>query len=456
MTVENAVSQKSAGVYLKLVLGSALGVCFFMLPFPWEGEITSPIALLQKLISAPIEEWLPLVVVALMVLSAGVSLVASLTKGAGLNDYFRKIFVTSIYSVVFRIAAAVLSICAYWKIGPEYIWNEFTGEIIIIYLMPSLLVVFLLATTMLPFLLDFGGVEFVGVYLQPVFKRLFRLPGRASVLTATSWVGSGTNGIIAAELDYKKGLYTGREISILCLGFGTISLPAIFIYTTTIGGVEVAHFPYFVLTLFVVGIVTTMVLARIPPLSLKADEYYQGKRNPILDEPVDESKSKLQTAAELAYKKAENAPSIREIVRDGVTTTFGLYMTVFPLIVLIAILALIAAEYTPLFKLMAAPIAPILSAMGLPEAEAAAPAFLVGFADLLLPFLAAENIESQLTKFVICITGTITVICMSETGAILLKSAIPLNFLDLLLVFILKTVVSVPIAFAMGRLYGLT
>ncbi|WP_299850908.1 YjiH family protein [uncultured Roseovarius sp.] len=447
---------RSFSVWLKMILGSGIGFCFFMLPFNWDGELTIPIALLQKTISTPVEGWLPLIVVLLMILSAIVSVVATASKGAGLNTYFKEIFVTSTISVLMRVAAAVLAVCAYWKFGHEWIWNEYTGEIIIIYLMPSLLVIFLLATTLLPLLLDFGGVEFIGVYLQPLFKRLFRLPGRASVLTATSWIGSGTNGIIAADMDYKKGLYTAREVSILCLGFGTISMPAVFIYSTTIGGVEVGTFLYFFFTLFIVGVASTMVIARVPPLSLKSDEFYQGKRDPILDEPVDEGKTKFQRAADIAYRKAENAPGLGTIIKNGALTTFELYMTVFPLIVLIGILALIATEFTPIFKLIAVPIAPLLSAIGLPEAQAAAPAFLVGFADLLLPFLAAEGIESQLTKFVICITGTVTVICMSETGAILLKSAVPVNFVDLLAVFLLKTIVSVPIALTMGRLYGLT
>lgn len=426
-----------------------------MLPFKWDGELTLPIAWLQKLISTPLESALPLIVVGLMVLSGIASLIATATGGAGLNGFLREVFVTSWVSVLLRLAGAVLSIMVFWHLGPESIWGEYTGKIIIIDLMPSLLVVFLLATTMLPFLLDFGGVEFAGVYLQKPFQALFRLPGRASVLSLTSFIGSGTNGMIAAEIDYRKGLYTGREVSLMCLGFGTISLPAVFVYSTAIGGVDVSHFLYFALTLVIVLIVSTMVLARIPPLSNKADTYYNDEKHPMLDHSPDAGKSRFQIATDLAYAKAEKAPSLAQILRTGLLTTFELYMTVFPLIVLIGTVALVLAETTPVFGWLAAPLYPLLSGIGLPEAEAAAPAFLTGFADLLLPYLAAENIGSQLTKFVICITGTITVICMSETGAIMLKSRIPVTFIDLVLVFLIKTAVSVPIALMMGRLCGL-
>lgn len=448
--------QRHAHIWFKMIIGSLFGFGFFMIPFQWNGELTILISLLQATISAPVKGSLPMVIVVLMALSAGGSLLGTLTGGAGMNRYFKSIFVTTWVSLAFRLAAAVLSILVYWKVGPEAIWNDYTGQIIVVELMPSLLVIFLLATTLLPLLLDFGGVEFIGVYLQPLFKTMFRLPGRASVLTATSWIGSGTNGIIAANLDYKKGLYSAREVSILCLGFGTISMPAVFIYATSIGGLDVGTFLYFFFTLFVVGVVTTMVIARVPPLSLKSDEYYMGKKDPMLDAPEDAAQTKWQKAAAIAYEKAEKAPGLPKILKNGVLTTFDLYMTVFPLIVVIGILALVATEFTPVFQYIAVPVEPLLNAIGLPEAQDAAPAFLVGFADLLLPFLAAEGIESQLTKFVICITGTVTVICMSETGAILLKSAIPVRFVDLVLVFLLKTVVAVPIALAMGRLYGLS
>lgn len=75
-----------------------------MLPLIWNGELTLPIALVQKVISKPFESTLPVVVVMLMILSGAVSLIATATSGAGLNGYFRRIFVTSWFSVVFRKA----------------------------------------------------------------------------------------------------------------------------------------------------------------------------------------------------------------------------------------------------------------------------------------------------------------------------------------------------------------
>lgn len=53
--------------------------------------------------------------------------------------------------------------------------------------------------------------------------------------------------------------------------------------------------------------------------------------------------------------------------------------------------------------------------MDIPEASTVTPSLLIGFADLLLPFFAATSLQSQLAKFIVCVIGTIQVICMSES-----------------------------------------
>ena len=61
-------------------------------------------------------------------------------------------------------------------------------------------------------------------------------------------------------------------------------------------------------------------------------------------------------------------------------------------------IALILAEYTPLFTWLSAPFVPVLNWAGVAEAEAAAPALVVGFADMYLPALIGESIEHRITR----------------------------------------------------------
>lgn len=442
--------KKSAKINLKLILGSAIGICFFMLPFKWNGEITIPLSFAKNLISFPIKPYLPAVIMIITILSFIMSVIMKFKGDEKGSKYIRDLFVVSNMTIAIRILAAIVTILTYFKVGPEQIWNEYTGGLIVNTLMPSLLILFLLASAMLPLLTEYGAMELIGGVVQPIFKPLFKIPGRAAILALSSWFGSGTIGILTTDEQYKKGNFTGRESAIICMGFATITLPSVFIYTTSIAGLNVSTFSYFFLTLIIVTVVSTMIISRIPPLSKIPDEHYKGEGQGIHEE----AKSEL-TAYEQAYKKAEVAPDVATMFKNGIMTSFRLYMNVFPLIIFLATIVLMITEYTPLFSIIAAPLVPILNLIGIPEAATVAPAFLTGFADLLLPFLAATSIKSQLAKFIVCIVATIQVICMSETGAVLLKSEIPVKFHTLVFVFLEKTVIAVIVALIMGRLIGL-
>lgn len=258
--------------------------------------------------------------------------------------------------------------------------------------------------------------------------------------------------MLTTDEEYKKGYYTGREAAIICFGFCIITFPSVFSYTTSIAGLDVGTFSYFFLTLIIVGVISTIILSRIPPITWIPNTYYNDTPN----ETAVVGKEDGKTAFDRAYEKAASAPGIVEMLKMGLMKSLRLYMNVFPLIILLATIVLVLTEYTPVFSIIATPLVPVLGHLGIPEADLVAPALLTGFADLLLPFLAATGIQSQLSKFIVCIVGTIQVICMSETGTVLLKTEIPVKFRDLVIVFLEKTVLAVIIALIMGRLIGLT
>jgi len=449
----NMEEKKDVRIIVKLILGSIIGLWFFMFPFNWNGSMTIPLSFFKDIISAPIKPALPIIVILLTAVSAIGALIITLKKNENYSQYVKDIFAVSPFTLIIRILAVIVTILAYFQIGPEQIWNENTGGLIVFFLMPSLLLLFLLASTMLPLLTQYGSMELIGSVLQPVFKPLFKIPGRSAVLALSSWFGSGTIGMITTEDEYKKGYYTGREAAIICFGFCIITLPSVFIYSTSIGGVKLSTFGYYFFTLCVVGIISTMIIARIPPISKVSNEYYQNNKNSQLDIHVN---NKFSDGFDQAYGKAKSAPGAIKMLENGFITAFKMYMNVFPLIVFLATVVLVITEYTPVFSIIATPLVPVLNFLGIPEASAVAPSLLIGFADLLLPFLAATSIQSELAKFIVCIVGTIQVICMSETGAVMLKSEVPVNFKDVILVFLEKTVIAVVIALIMGRLIGLS
>jgi nucleoside recognition membrane protein YjiH len=86
-----------------------------------------------------------------------------------------------------------------------------------------------------------------------------------------------------------------------------------------------------------------------------------------------------------------------------------------------------------------------LTLMQVPEAAEAAQTMVIGFADMLLPAIIGSGIESELTRFVIACVSVTQLVYLSEMGGLLLGSKLPVSFKDLVLIFILRTVITLPI-----------
>ena len=86
-----------------------------------------------------------------------------------------------------------------------------------------------------------------------------------------------------------------------------------------------------------------------------------------------------------------------------------------------------------------------LKLLGVPEAFAAAPATLVGFTDMFIPALLSVGLTSVKTKFVIGVLSLVQIIYLTVVGTIIIKSEIPLNFWKLLVIFLERTIVALPL-----------
>ena len=77
---------------------------------------------------------------------------------------------------------------------------------------------------------------------------------------------------------------------------------------------------------------------------------------------------------------------------------------------------------------------------------------IVGFADMLLPSILGAGIESELTRFFIATISVTQLIYMSEVGGLILGTKLPLKLWDLFIIFILRTLISIPIVAGIAHL----
>lgn len=111
----------------------------------------------------------------------------------------------------------------------------------------------------------------------------------------------------------------------------------------------------------------------------------------------------------------------------------------------IGTIALIIAEYTAFFQIISQPMVYVLQLFQIPEATAAAPATLTGFIDMFMPAILASGIETEITRFFIAALSLVQIIYLTEMGTLIIVSKIPVNLWRLFIIFIERTVISIPI-----------
>ena len=437
---------------LTFIIPSLLGVLLFIIPIKFNGEITIPIALMSKFLGKLLGNYLTLIITIIICLSAIFSVLAKVAKPKFIldNEFLNTLFNISPLWFIVRILGALFCIFASFNIGPSIVTNESTGTFVLNDLLTILFTIFFFAGLFLPLLLNFGLLEFFGAILVKVMRPIFTLPGRSSIDCITSWLGDGTLGIMLTSKQYEEGLYSKREAAIISTSFSAVSITFSLIVIDTVGLSN--YFIPFYLTVSLSGIIAAIILARIYPLKSIPNTYYnnQNKRD---DETIPEGYNPLSFGYKKALSKASNSPSIKMFLTEGIKNVLDMWFGVLPVVMGLATIALIVAEYTPVFKFLGLPFIPYLNLLQVPEAVAASQTLIVGFADMLLPsVLAANTITSDMTKFIVACTSVSQLIYMSEVGGVLLGSKIPVSFKQLVILFIERTIITLPIIVLVANL----
>lgn len=426
---------------LKFIIPSSLGILLFMTPLKINDEFTIPIAFISNLFVNSLKVILPLLAVIFITISALGSIIIKFfpqTKESYFNNLFR---VTPMW-LILRIIGMILIIFCYFQIGPEFITSDSTGGMVLYDLLPVLFSVFLFAGILLPLLLNYGLLDFVGALLSKIMKPVFKLPGRSSIDCITSWLGDGTIGILLTSKQYEEKFYTKKEACIIGTTFSAVSITFCLIIISQVG---LSHlFVPFYITISLAGIIAAIIVPRIPPLSLKPDQYIDGTEKKDI-ENIPEGYTAFSFGLKNAVTRAENSNNLKEFIIEGCKNVLDMWIGVLPTVMAMGTIALIIAEYTNLFQLLGFPFIPILKMLNVPEAVAASKTLVVGFADMFIPSVIAATIQNEMTKFIIACTSVTQLIFMSEIGGLLLSSKIPIKFLDLLIIFLERTIITLPI-----------
>ncbi|MCG7489335.1 YjiH family protein [Vibrio sp. Of14-4] len=434
------------------LIPSLLGLFLFMAPIHYEGDITIPIAVLAKAIQALFGDHLVGIVTSVIIFMASASVLCRI-KNPGFisrSPFLNGLFNPSPLWLLVRVIGGLAVAMTFFQVGPKAIWEENTGGLVLEGLLPTLFSVFIFAGLLLPLLLNFGLLELFGTLLSKVMRPIFNLPGRSAIDCMASWLGDGSVGILLTSKQYETKFYTQREAAVVGTTFSAVSITFSLV---VLAQVELEHlFLPFYGAICLAGIVAAIIIPRIPPLSMKKDTFIDGSTPAEDADLVPEGHSNFSWGMELALAKAGKVKSLGSVFGEGVRNAIDMVFGVLPVVMGLGTIALVIAEYTSVFSFLGQPFIPFLELLGVPEAVAASETIVVGFADMFIPAILASSIDNEMTRFVIAAMSVTQLIYMSEVGALLLGSRIPVNIFELFTIFILRTLITLPVIAGVAHL----
>ena len=442
---------------IKFITMSLIGIILFLIPIPVEQDgkkqTTLPVAFLANWLKDIVGGAMPFIIVTIITLSAILTLICSTILKDKLDPkgLLYNAFNENVSWIILRVLAFIFAWMTLLKVGPKMIYSEDTGGLVFSSLLPTLVAVFLFAALFLPLLMEYGLLELLGPLFRPVMRPLFTLPGRSTVDNLASFIGDGTVGVLITSRQYEEGFYSRREATVISTTFSVVSITFAIIIADTVKMQD--QFFLFYLSVIISCLIAAVIMPRIWPLNKIPDEYAKDVSSDARTEQLPESKTAIGHGFDMATEVGIKAPGVKDFFKSGLKTVVDMWFVILPVVMSIGTIATIIANYTPIFELIGKPLVPFLQLLQIPEATHASQTILIGFADMFLPSILIESAHSDLTRFVIGALSITQLIYLSEVGGVILGSKIPVNIGKLFVIFLIRTIITLPIITLIAHLF---
>lgn len=421
---------------LKLILCSALGIFMFFIPITVGGKSTIPLDHVVNWVKSVSGEAVPWLMLALVLFGT----IRPFVTGRWKKSLTQIIF--SFLNVVGLIAAILMMTAP-----PAWLADETIGPFLWKTLVTSVGLIVPIGAIFLGFLIGFGLMEFVGVFVRPIMYPIWRTPGRSAVDAVASFVGSYSLGLLLTNRVYKQGGYTAKEAAIIATGFSTVSVTFMVIVANTLQIMDL-WLQYF-FTAFFVTFVVTAICVRIPPLSTIPDAHFLGS-TPNPEQAITENK--IRVAWEQARGTLRANPGILQTMwlnfKDGVLMASA----ILPSIMSVGLLGLLAAKHTPIFDWTGWIFVPFNKLAGMPDPLLGGKAISLGLVEMFLPATEIGPEGDTLTAFIIAVVAVSGIIFLSAMVPSIMATDIPVKFWHLLVIWVERVILSILITAPIAHL----
>ncbi len=428
-----------------------VGWAFFLLPLPFRGQLTVPFDVVISSLRQTFPEASRGYTLMVALLGGLLTLLGGYRerKGLYLPPWLRE-FRTSGMILGWRILGGALALLYSFRLTPVAWTDAGIPQFIWATLSVSVALIIPIGAVVVQWFVAYGGLEFVGVLAQPVMRPLFRLPGRAALDALASWVGSYSVGLYLTRSVYRQGGYTKREVVTIATCFSTVSMGFVGVVAATLDLLPI--FPLVVCLYFLCVVVLAVMLVRMPPINRVPDEYFSGIKTTSTEAP--EACERLwRRAWRAALDTAKTAPPFFQnslkAFRDGLVLASSILGTV----IAVGTVALLIAEFTPMFHYLGQPLVPLLKLLGFQEATEMAPALLIGITEMYIPALLVAD-SGEAARFFVAVLSVSQLIFFSSLGPMMMDMFrdVPIRMKDLLILFGIRTAVLIPFLGGVVRL----
>ncbi|MDO5715536.1 MAG: YjiH family protein [Tissierellia bacterium] len=427
----------------RFILFSLIGIFMFFVPVEFMDNKTIPLDHIVTLItSIPYYKIIyPLVLIFFGVIYPFVNKTWNATR------------VKTVFSLI-NILAIPFVIMGIFHIGPEGLLDDSMIPFILNKIVVSVCTIVPVGSIFLALIISYGLMEFVGVFMRPIMKPIFKTPGRSAIDAVASFVGSYSIALLITNRVYEEGKYTAKESCIIATGFSTVSATFMIIVAKTLGFLESHWGIYFVVSVFVTFLVTA-ITARLYPLSKKEDQYYNNVKGDV-EQAI--KTDKFKTALGLAQETALNAPGLLENTKINFIEGIKLVLNMAPSLMAIGTLGLILAKYTPLFDIIGYIFYPFTLITGMDNPLLVAKALSMSIAEMFLPVVPVAE-TGFITKFIVGVTCISEILFFSASIPCILATKIPLKITDYLIIWFervaLSILITAPICYLLFNVFGL-
>jgi len=383
--------QRRTGM-IKFLIFSAIAILIFFIPIEQNGKQNILFGMIYNAIvnflGIPGFWYVAILITANAVASVYGKYISK--TGTKLHEYYKS---DSIIHPILYVTAAIFMLMYCLQITvpnmnlPEIIVGESIGGVVIPDIVIGVAWIIPVGAFFVPFLLNYGSIDFFGVLLEPLMRPLFKTPGKSAVDATASFVGSTSMSIIITSRLFKNLTYTKKEATIIATSFSAVSVGYAFVVMKT-AAIEQYFLPVYFAS-FSLAFIVTFFIVRIPPISKMENVYHNGREQNIEDiknEPK-YGKGMIKKGIDRATKRAYYSEKLGKSIKDSIVDGFKVLPKVVSLLCVIGIGSMIVAKYTPVFEWLGYLFLPILKLCQVPDASAIAACMPVGITEMFIPTL---------------------------------------------------------------------